>query len=147
MLETSVIIDGPIILCVCTWLHVHFCHRCLWCRYDVLLTANASVSNYWITVQPQYRLGSPNGFGVLRYEGAAPTLPQGPVPQPGTAQPWSISQIDEVTSSAYIVPCFLFFPLFYHHICHNNRLQRRPARQVKAANANRVVLHHVNMQG
>ena len=100
---------------MCTWLHVHFCHRCLWCRYDVLLTANASVSNYWITVQPQYRLGSPNGFGVLRYEGAAPTLPQGPVPRPGSVKPWSISQIDKVTSSAYIVPCFLCFSLFYHY--------------------------------
>ncbi|KAL3136665.1 hypothetical protein ABBQ38_005906 [Trebouxia sp. C0009 RCD-2024] len=72
-------------------------------RYDVLLTANASVGNYWITVQPQYRLGSPNGFGVLRYEGAAPTLPQGPVSQPGAVKPWSILQIDEVVTAAYLV--------------------------------------------
>lgn len=89
--------------CGCT--RVYFCGcplsvLCLCCRYDVLLTANASVGNYWITVQPQYRLGSPNGFGILRYEGAPPTLPQGPTPQPGTVKPWTLSQIDQVSSSA-----------------------------------------------
>jgi L-ascorbate oxidase len=30
-------------------------------RYDVLLTADAPPGNYWITVQPQYRPGSPSG--------------------------------------------------------------------------------------
>ena len=66
------------------------------CRYDVLLTANASIGNYWITAQPQYRMGSPNGFAILQYEGAPPGLPLDPTPQPGSAKPWSIPQIDEV---------------------------------------------------
>lgn len=70
------------------------------CRYDVLLTANASVGNYWITVQPQYRLGSPNGFGILHYEGAFPSLPQTATPQPGATNPWSLPQIAQVKVTA-----------------------------------------------
>lgn len=66
-------------------------------RYDVLLTANAPVGNYWITVQPQYRLGAPNGYGILHYKGAPPTLPQGPIPQPGAVKPWSLPQLNQVT--------------------------------------------------
>ncbi len=63
-------------------------------RYDVLLTANATVGNYWVTAQPQYRMGSPNGFAVLQYEGADETLglPATPTPQPGAVEPWTEPQ-------------------------------------------------------
>ncbi len=63
-------------------------------RYDVLLAANATVGNYWVTAQPQYRMGSPNGFAVLQYEGADETLglPATPTPQPGAVAPWTEPQ-------------------------------------------------------
>ncbi len=61
-------------------------------RYDVLLTANATAGNYWVTAQPQYRMGSPNGFAVLQYAGANETLPATPTPQPGAVEPWSEPQ-------------------------------------------------------
>ena len=62
----------------------------------MLLTAAALVENYWITVQPQYREGSPNGYAVLHYDGAPESLPLEPTPQPGTMQPWSLQQIGQV---------------------------------------------------
>ena len=68
----------------------------------MLLTADASVGNYWITVQPQYRLGSPNGFGILQYEGAPPSLPQTATPQPGATKPWSLPQIAQVSTTAWL---------------------------------------------
>ena len=60
----------------------------------MLLTANATVGNYWVTAQPQYRMGSPNGFAVLQYEGANETLglPATPTPQPGAVEPWTEPQ-------------------------------------------------------
>ena len=70
-------------------------------RYDVLLTANASVGNYWISAQPQYREGSPSGFAVLQYVGAAEGsgLPQTATPQPGSVQPWTPLQAATVSST------------------------------------------------
>eukprot|EP00884_Botryococcus_braunii_P020031 jgi/Botrbrau1/6711/Bobra.0324s0002.1 len=61
-------------------------------RYDVLLKADQPVDNYWIFVQMQYRVGSPGGYGVLRYKGADnETLPTSDPPQPDTFPPWSIT--------------------------------------------------------
>jgi len=50
------------------------------------------VGNYWVTAQPQYRMGSPNGLAVLQYEGANDTLPDTPTPQPGAVEPWTEPQ-------------------------------------------------------
>ncbi|DBA96798.1 TPA: hypothetical protein ACH3X3_012965 [Trebouxia sp. C0006] len=74
-------------------------------RYDVLLTANATVGNYWVTAQPQYRMGSPNGFAVLQYEGADETLglPATPTPQPGAVAPWTEPQAAMVVTAASLV--------------------------------------------
>ena len=71
----------------------------LWRRYDVLLTANATVGNYWISVQSQYRMGTPSGFAVLHYQGAPGALPQTTVSQPGSVKPWTIPQINSVRPS------------------------------------------------
>lgn len=63
------------------------CHR-----YDVLLTANKAPGNYWISVTPQYRLGTPSGYGVLHDAGADAALPTTPTPQ-GTVAPWALEQV------------------------------------------------------
>ena len=79
------------------------------CRYDVLLVANASVANYWITVQPQHDFGSaPNGYAILHYDGAPDKLPLGPTPQPAAMQPWSLQQLAQV---CLMLPCIYLFPL------------------------------------
>ncbi|KAK9828854.1 hypothetical protein WJX72_002416 [[Myrmecia] bisecta] len=72
-------------------------------RYDVLLTANQPVGNYWLTAQPQYRIGSPNGFAFLQYETANKTLPAGPTPQPGAVLGWTPQQIAQVVTAATLI--------------------------------------------
>ncbi len=72
-------------------------------RYDVLLTANATVGNYWVTAQPQYRKGSPNGFAVLQYKGANETLPATPTPQPGAVEPWTEPQAAMVSPEGVLL--------------------------------------------
>ena len=42
-------------------------------RYDVLLTANQPVDNYWLSALVQYRTGSPAGYAVISYAGEALT--------------------------------------------------------------------------
>ena len=63
----------------------------------MLLTATAPVGNYWVSAQPQFRMGSPSGFAILRYEGANQTiLPVGLPPQPGSVKPWTPDQAARV---------------------------------------------------
>ena len=66
------------------------------CRYDVLLTANATPGNYWISAQSQYRMGTPSGFAVLTYQGTNASLPSTTPSQPGSVKPWTLSQINSV---------------------------------------------------
>lgn len=67
------------------------------CRIDVLLTANQPVDNYWITMTQQYRKGAPNGYAILHYEGAPNyTLPDTPVPQPGSIPPFTLAEAGQV---------------------------------------------------
>ena len=40
-------------------------------RYDVLLTANQPIENYWLSALVQYRTGSPAGYAVISYAGKA----------------------------------------------------------------------------
>ena len=72
------------------------------CRLDVLLTADQPVSNYWISLTQQYRLGAPMGFAVLHYNGsAADTLPPNPNPQPTNITLFTASDINEVRTSLH----------------------------------------------
>lgn len=62
-------------------------------RMDVLLTADADPSrNYWITAVPQFRAGSPSGFGILRYAGQNATLPPTPARQAANTSAWTLAQ-------------------------------------------------------
>ena len=73
------------------------------CRYDVLLTANASVGSYWISSQPQYREGSPSGYAVLQYDGAdSNALPTGATPQPESEAPWTPAQTAKVRMRSFM---------------------------------------------
>ena len=46
----------------------------------------------------QYRVGSPDGYGVLQYVGAPnATLPGGTLPQPGSTAPFAINTINNVS--------------------------------------------------
>lgn len=72
--------------------------RCLR-RYDVLLKADQAPGNYWLSARPQFRPGSAAGYGVLRYAGAnASALPASPPPQPDTLAPWTLAQLNQVSS-------------------------------------------------
>lgn len=80
---------------------------CPWYRYDVLMTANKPVGNYWLTaaVVNGTRLGSPAGYGVLRYVGAnASALPSEPIKQPETVPAWSPAFLNQVWHSLDIHP-------------------------------------------
>ena len=44
----------------------------------MLLTADQPTRDYWITVQSQFDLGTPNGYAILHY--AAPPPPAPPMP-------------------------------------------------------------------
>lgn len=60
-------------------------------RYDVQLVTDAEPGLYWISSRAAFRPGSPAGYGVLKYKGAASSsnLPSSPAPQPGTNPvPW-----------------------------------------------------------
>lgn len=76
------------------------------CRYDVLLTANATPGNYWISAQSQYRMGTPSGFAVLTYSGTNASLPSTTPSQPGSVKPWTLPQINAVCSPAPPFPPF-----------------------------------------
>ena len=65
-------------------------------RYDVLLKADQTPDNYWITAQVQQRTGSPSGYGVLNYANVTKALPRSPVANPATVQPWTDAQLDKV---------------------------------------------------
>lgn len=69
-------------------------------RYDVLLKADQPKGNYWISSQVQYRSGSPSGFAVLHYRGAAKALPKTPTPQPGSVLPWTPEQTGRIVMSS-----------------------------------------------
>ncbi|KAK9792751.1 hypothetical protein WJX73_006180 [Symbiochloris irregularis] len=69
-------------------------------RADILLTADQEPGNYWITTQMNYRVGGPNGYAVLHYEGSSNhTLPTTPTPQPGAAEPLTLSQINSIETN------------------------------------------------
>ena len=74
-------------------------HCCSRTRYDVLLTANASPRTYWIQALPQYRDGSPSGYGFLTYSNSnVSALPPTPTPASNGTAPWTQQQIAEVRS-------------------------------------------------
>ncbi len=68
------------------------------CRYDVLLQANQPRGNYWINALAvnATRVGSPGGYGVLRYAGANATLPSDPILQPESIPAWSFGTVSAV---------------------------------------------------
>ena len=60
------------------------------CRFDVLLKADQPSRTYYVTSNTQYRAGSPNGYGFLRYADAnASQLPPTATPQPQGVEPWT----------------------------------------------------------
>ena len=68
-------------------------------RADVLLVADQAPGRYWVTAQPNFRPGSPNGYAVLRYSTAPDSdtgLPATPAPQPGEVKPWDEVQRNKV---------------------------------------------------
>ena len=71
------------------------------CRYDILLNATQPIGNYWINVLAEKgsRVGSPGGYGVLRYAGSNVTLPTSPIAQPESISGWSSSTLNNVSSS------------------------------------------------
>ncbi|KAL4428183.1 hypothetical protein ABPG75_002272 [Micractinium tetrahymenae] len=71
-------------------------------RYDVLLTANKAAGNYWIATSVQFRPGSPSGYAVLRYKGAAEALPTTPLPQPGSVTPWTVEQEAQIVMNSQL---------------------------------------------
>lgn len=73
----------------------------------MLLTADAAAANHWITVQPQYRMGSPSGYAVLHYDSAPQSLPLEPTPQPGAVSPWSLRQLAQVQAVLEVMPASL----------------------------------------
>ena len=84
-----------------------------------MLTANATVGNYWITAQPQYREGSPNGFAVLRYEGANATqLPTESTPQPEAVAPWTPEQAAKVDPKLCAIPTLPVANVAERHALH-----------------------------
>ena len=84
-----------------------------------MLTANATVGNYWITAQPQYREGSPNGFAILRYEGANATqLPTESTPQPEAVAPWTPEQAAKVSPTLCAILIFSSANVAEHHALH-----------------------------
>ena len=87
--------------------------------FEVLLTANATFGNYWITAQPQYREGSPNGFAILRYEGANATqLPTESTPQPEAVAPWTPEQAAKVSPTLCAILIFSSANVAEHHALH-----------------------------
>ena len=73
------------------------------CRYDVLLHANQPPRNYWISALAQNatRVGSPGGYGVLRYAGAPSVLPSEPIMQPEGTPAWTFGVVRAVGFFAY----------------------------------------------
>lgn len=70
------------------------------CRYDVLLKADQPPRTYYITSNTQYRSGSPNGYGFLRYAGTNTSqLPPTPTPQPDGVKPWNGTVAGKVRSA------------------------------------------------
>ena len=62
------------------------------------MTANQLPRTYYITANTQYRPGSPNGYGFLRYSNSSQTdLPPTPTPQPGAVVPWNDTIINNVS--------------------------------------------------
>ncbi|PSC72468.1 L-ascorbate oxidase-like [Micractinium conductrix] len=72
-------------------------------RYDVLLTADQPAGNYWISTHVQYRPGSPSGYAVLHYRGAADALPTTPPPQPQTVGPWGLPELAMIVMSSTLL--------------------------------------------
>lgn len=72
-------------------------------RYDVLLKADQQPGNFWITVQGQFRPGSPSGYGVLHYKDADEALPATKAPQPGSVQPWTFEQEAQIVMSSALL--------------------------------------------
>lgn len=73
-------------------------------RYDVLLKADKPVGNYWLTalVVNSTRIGSPAGYGVLRYAGANETLlPWEPILQPESLPAWTFGTVSKVYLSSH----------------------------------------------
>ncbi len=64
----------------------------------MLLQANQPKGNYWISAlaQNSTRIGSPGGYGVLRYADADLTLPTDPILQPESAPPWTFGTVAAV---------------------------------------------------
>lgn len=80
-------------------------------RYDVLLTANNAIANYWISVHSQYRLGSPSGYAVLRYVNATSgVFPLTPTPQPGLVAPWNLTRLNALAINANLTTTPLASP-------------------------------------
>ena len=72
-------------------------------RYDVLLHANQPPGNYWISALAQNatRVGSPGGYGVLRYAGAPSALPSEPIAQPESIPAWTFGVVQAVGLFSY----------------------------------------------
>ena len=64
----------------------------------MLLQANQPKGNYWINALAvnATRVGSPGGYGVLRYAGASLTLPTTPILQPESVPAWSFGTVSAV---------------------------------------------------
>jgi hypothetical protein len=90
------------------------------CRRDVLMTASAAPGNYWMTVQPQYRIGLPAGYGVMRYNSSAAGLPSTPAPQPGTVKRWDTN----FTMSPNVGTPLTLHPLVMHYTTVHVMLKR-----------------------
>ena len=72
-------------------------------RYDVLLHANQAPRNYWISALAQNatRVGSPGGYGVLRYAGAPSALPSELTVQPESIPAWTFGVVHAVGLFSY----------------------------------------------
>jgi len=78
-------------------------------RFDVLLKADQPPRAYYITSNTQYRTGSPNGYGFLRYAGTnASALPPTPTPQPDGVEPWNHTVASEVLTECSTSPVIGF---------------------------------------